>query len=77
MKKGIRIIIFVLALCLALPALAELPLIGGGNSGGVNLEGSGQFTAEKGDVTIMIYMIGSNLESDYTRLKNELMDHIV
>lgn len=74
MKKGIRIIIFVLALCLALPALAELPSIGGGNSGGVNLEGSGQFTAEKGDVTLMIYMIGSNLESDYGCASADIME---
>lgn len=43
----------------------SLPSIGGGGSGGLSIEGSGKFTASEGDFTLMLYMIGSNLESDY------------
>ena len=75
MRKTLTWIIILAVLALtAVPACAELPTIGGGGTGDLVVEGSTQYSGEQSSHTMMIYMIGSNLESEYGSASRDIME---
>ena len=75
MKKIRTGLVILAALMLAVTAAhAELPTIGGSGSGDLIVEGSTQYSGEQSSHTMMIYMIGSNLESEYGSASRDIME---
>lgn len=66
----------VLCICLYLASVAhaELPSIGSGGSGDLTVNGASNYSGEKNEITVMIYMIGSNLESDYGFASQDILE---
>ena len=74
MKRIVFLLLCVTVLLFKSVAWADLPTIGGGGSGGVTVSGSGQYSGESGEFTLMIYMIGSNLESEYGEASRDIIE---
>ena len=63
-RKRMGVLLALMLVFLSSVSYADLPSIGHGSSG-MTVNGTTQYSGEEGDLTIMIYMVGSNLESDY------------
>ena len=74
MKKKTALVFFLVSLLIFSVSKADLPTIGGGGTGGMMIEGSGKYTVSQGDLTVMLYMIGSNLESDYGAASEDILE---
>ena len=75
MKQIKSALMILMALLMVMTAAqADLPTIGGGGTGDLVVSGNTQYSGETSSHTMMIYMIGSNLESEYGAASQDIME---
>ena len=74
MRKLCLLMILVFVLSMTLIVYADIPTIGGNDPIDVNVNNSSFQNSMTYKATLMIYMVGSNLESDYGQASKDIME---